>query len=516
MHVRALFGLFTALISLSGCERRNLDSCRLPEYPCEDGRFCKVAPGASIGKCESTECTTSADCPTDRPNCGTGGRCFACAAASDCSRASTGSICDVGRCVECKTSKDCSDKSRPYCEDQSHSCRACKRHSECDSAANARDGVCVKDDTLSSLPGTQALNAGMCVPQSRIISVDMTTCSGACTLQDKVNEVSPDKPYVRIGAFNSSTQVTLKHVSGLPELHILSTLADYPPPDPAAKDKIPIAFLTNPTGTVLRIENGMSVTLEGLLIKDSKVGIACIGAGNLTRVRILRSLIAASDLGIQTSPGCDLTIDQSWLGEGPRDRFSGLANTTNALAMDLDNTKFEITNSVFNHNSPTVPGQFGGIWVRNSTATTPGRIVNTTFARHESSSARKALVLDCIPAATNITIVNSLFLNSTKPTSDTYIHAACRSANQKYLASDDATLTGEGNATDLIFTDVFTSPTIQGDLSLKMTADPRVRDGGLGQFFDVTSGKNIVPLTDIIGAMRSSTKLSIGAFEAAR
>lgn len=516
MHVRALFGLLTALISLSGCERRNLENCRVPDLPCEDGRFCKVAAGTSVGKCESTECTTSADCPSDRPNCGTGGRCFACTAASDCSRASTGAICDALRCVECKTSKDCADKSRPFCEDQSHSCRACKRHVECDSAANARDGVCVKDDTLSSLPGTQALNAGMCVPQGRIVSVDMTTCSGTCTLQDKLGELSADKPYVRIGAFNSSSMLTLRPVPGLPEIHVMSTLADYAPPDPAAKDKIPNAFLTNPTGTVFRVESGASVTLEGLLIKDSKVGIACIGAGNLTRVRLQRSLIAASDLGIQTSPGCDLSIDQSWLGEGPRDRYAGLANSANLLAMDLDTTKFEIMNTVFNHNAPMVPGQLGGIWIRNSTTTTPGRIVNSTFARHESSSARKALVLDCVPAATNITLVNNLFLNSTKPSGDTYVHAACRSSSQKYLASDDVSLTGEGNATDLVFADVFASPILQGDLTLKSTADARVRDGGLGQFLDAISGKSVIPTIDIVGTARSSTKLSIGAFEAAR
>ncbi|HNN50271.1 MAG TPA: hypothetical protein PKO07_04575, partial [Pseudomonadota bacterium] len=148
MHIRALIGLATVLVSLSGCERRNLDTCRVPDLPCEDGRFCKVALGASVGKCEATECMQSSDCSTDRPNCGSGGRCYACGNAGDCTRNGNPGICDVGHCVECKTSKDCSDKSRPYCEDQTRSCRACKRHYECDSSPSARDGVCVKDDTL--------------------------------------------------------------------------------------------------------------------------------------------------------------------------------------------------------------------------------------------------------------------------------------------------------------------------------------------------------------------------------
>lgn len=516
MHIRALIGLATVLVSLSGCERRNLDTCRVPDLPCEDGRFCKVALGASVGKCEATECMQSSDCPTDRPNCGSGGRCYACGNAGDCTRNGNPGICDVGHCVECKTSKDCSDKSRPYCEDQTRSCRACKRHYECDSTPSARDGVCVKDDTLATLPGTQALSAGMCVPQSRVVSVDMTTCAGSCVLQDKLAEVSADKPYLRIGPFTSSATVTLRPVPGLPELHVMSTLADYSPPDPAAKDKAPNAFLTNPTGTAVSVESGASVTIEGLLIKDSKLGIACVGSGNPTRVRVQRTLIAQSNVGIQTSAGCELSLDQSWIGEGPRERYTGLANSANLLALDLDGTKFDITNSVFNHNSPA-PGQFGGILVRNATASTPGRIVNTSFVRHETASAaRKALVLDCNPATTNITIANSLFLNSTALAGNTYVHAACRGPNQKYIGSDDTSLTGEGNATDLVMSDVFTAPVSLGDMTLKMTADARVRDGGLVQLLDSQSGKNIIPTTDIVGAARSSTKLSLGAFEASR
>ena len=319
-----------------------------------------------------------------------------------------------------------------------------------------------------------------------------------------------------IGPFTSSAMVTLRPVPGLPELHVMSTLADYSPPDPAAKDKAPNAFLTNPTGTAVSVESGASVTIEGLLIKDSKLGIACVGSGNPTRVRVQRTLIAQSNVGIQTSAGCELSLDQSWIGEGPRERYTGLANSANLLALDLDGTKFDITNSVFNHNSPA-PGQFGGILVRNATASTPGRIVNTSFVRHETASAaRKALVLDCNPATTNITIANSLFLNSTALADNTYVHAACRGPNQKYIGSDDTSLTGEGNATDLVMSDVFTAPVSLGDMTLKMTADARVRDGGLVQFLDSQSGKNIIPTTDIIGAARSSTKLSLGAFEASR
>lgn len=515
MHMRSLVGLVSALLGISGCERRNLDQCRVPDLPCEDGRFCKVAANATVGKCELTECSASSDCPTDRPNCSPQGRCFACGVTSDCSKQTGTPICDVGRCVECKTSKECTDKARPYCEDTSRACRACKRHSECDSAANSRDGICVKDDTLSTLPTGQTLLSGMCVPQDRIVSVDPTSCAGTCTVQDKLTEVGAQKPYLRLGQVMSTALITVRPVPGLPEVHIVSTLADYSPPDPAGKDKIPNAILTNSNGTVLRVEAGSSVTLEGLLIKDSKVGVACVAGGNATRVRILRTLIGQTDVGIQSSSGCELFIDQSWIGEGPRDRYNGLVNTGNLLAMDLDGTKFDIVNTVFNNNKPMAPGTFSGIWVRNATATTPGRIVNSTFARQESgSTTRKALLLDCIPATGTVSIVNSLFLNSVTPSGgNTYVHADCRSSAQKYLGSDDVTLTGDNNATDLVFSDVFNAPAF-GDYSLTKATDSRVRDGGLTQFVD--GGKNIIPAVDMIGTARPATKLSRGAFEAAR
>jgi len=411
----------------------------------------------------------------------------------------------------------CTDKSRPYCEDSSRSCRACKRHTECDSALGARDGVCVKDDTLSNLPAVQALQSGMCVPSSRIVNVDMTTCSGTCTVQDKLPEVSADKPYLRIGQFTSTAPITLRPVTGLPEVHVISSLADYSPPDPTAKDKTPNAILTNSNGSVIRVESGASVTLEGLLIKDSKLGVACVGAGNPTRVRIVRTLIGASDVGVQSTAGCELSIDQSWIGQGPRDRYQGLVNSGNVLAMDLDGTKFDIVNSVFYHNTPSPPTAFGGIWVRNATATTPGRIINSSFVNHESVSAtRKAMMLDCIPATTNLAIINSLFLNGTIPSGgNTYVHPACRGTDQKYLGSDDVTLTGDNNATDLGLTDVLNAPLTFGDLSLKSTADVRVRDGGLPQYLD-GSGLNRIPTVDIIGAARTASKLSRGAFEPAR
>ena len=212
-----------------------------------------------------------------------------------------------------------------------------------------------------------------------------------------------------------------------------------------------------------------------------------------------------------TASGLQYSVVKEGTGKKPTAESTVKVHYTGTL---LDGTKFDIVNTVFNNNKPMAPGTFSGIWVRNATATTPGRIVNSTFVRNESASTtRKALLLDCIPATGTIAIVNSLFLNSTPTSGNTYVHADCRSTAQKYLGSDDVTLTGDNNATDLVFSDVFNAPTF-GDYSLTNATDSRVRDGGLTQFVD--GGKNIVPTIDMIGTARTATKLSRGAFEAAR
>jgi len=188
-------------------------------------------------------------------------------------------------------------------------------------------------------------------------------------------------------------------------------------------------------------------------------------------------------------------------------------NAGNAIAMDLTSTKFDLINSVLSNNKG-MPANFSGILIKSATATTPGRIVNSTFVSNDSLTTRKAMALDCQPATGNISIVNSLFLDAAAPAGGTtYVHADCRSTNQKYIGSNDTTLTGDNNITDLVQSDVFVSPA-GNDYSLKTSADSRVRDGGITQFID--GGKNIIPTVDISGNPRGTAKLSRGALEATR
>lgn len=515
MHIRALVGLVATLLAMSGCERRNLDQCRIPDLPCEDGRYCKVAQGASVGQCESSECSSASDCASDRPNCSSQGRCFACATSSDCAKQSGTPICDAGRCVACKSSKDCTDKLSPVCDVAAHTCRACQKHLECDSSSGTHDGVCVKDSTLSALSSNLSLQAGMCVPTDRVVSVDKTSCPTAtCMLQDKLNELSAQKPYLRIGELESTQPVTVKPVPGLPEVHIVSPAGDYSLTDATAKTLAPSSVLKNNGGVAVTVDTGASVTIEGLTLASSKTGLSCVGVGNQTKVRLLRTLIGENDTGILATSGCELSIEQSWIGNEPQGRQAGVVNAGNLLAMDLTSTKFDLINSVVSNNRGMTPAAFSGILVKSATATTPGRIINSTFVENKSSTARKATALDCLPATGNISIVNSLFLDASAPAGGTtYVHTDCRSASQKYLGSNDAALTGDNNITDLVASDVFVS-SVSNDFRLKPSADSRVRDGGLTQFID--SGKNIIPTVDIAGIPRGTAKLSRGALEATR
>jgi hypothetical protein len=368
---------------------------------------------------------------------------------------------------------------------------------------------------LASLPAAQALQAGMCVPLDRVVSVDKTSCPTAtCVLQDKVNELSAQKPYLHIGEFAYTQPVSVKPVPGLPEVHIVSPAGDYSLTDSTAKTLAQSSVLSNSSGAAVTVETGASVTIEGMILASSKTGLSCAGAGNSTKVRLLRTLVGENNTGILATMGCELSIEQSWIGNGPPGRQTGLVNAGNFLAMDLTSAKFDLINSVLSKNQGMLVTSFSGILVKGATATTPGRIINSTFVENKSSTTRKAMALDCQPATGNISIVNSLFLDAAAPAGGTtYVHADCISASQKYNGSNDTALTGDNNVTDLVQSDVFSSPAT-GEYSLKTSADSRVRDGGLTQFID--GGKNIIPTVDISGNPRGTAKLSRGALEATR
>lgn len=529
MRVSASLGLVVIVASLAGCEQRNFDRCLPgnPDFQCADGKICQAAADSqdpnAVGMCVTSVCTVGAGpnrCPASTPVC-SAGRCVACMSDPQCSAINPAQpYCGttqmsplLGMCVECRAANECTGAAAKLgCDTSVGQCKPCTLHSQCASQA------CAKDDTLnvSSVPVDKRIAMGECVPPSRVLTVD-DTCGSSC-LQNMLDRANIDSPYVLVKNYASTqSAITVRPKSGLPELHIITTTADS---SPAQLQLPPTASITFQSATqgALQITAGSSVTIEGMVVFNSSIGLMCDsdsgGTAIPTSVKLIRSAIGLSDVGIRTRPKCQLTLDQSYIGMGPQPAFS-MVSGGNFMTMDLDSTELTIVNSVFNHNTgKPATNTFGGILIRDTAKLTPpGRIVNSTFYRNNESYAASssALAISCPSPISNLTIFNTLFASPAafgKP----YVDTNCRSAATfDYIATDE-TLPLPGPAGTHIVTvseaDLVAPGT--GDVHLKKTAPAAVTAGGAMTFNGITR-----PKVDAGGTARSPATVSIGAFEVA-
>ncbi|MFO0577322.1 MAG: hypothetical protein U1A78_25225 [Polyangia bacterium] len=504
--VRLLVTALCAGLLVGACQVRNAQRCQLPEFPCEGGTLCKLDPGSTVGTC-ADECSRSTagaltTCPDDRPICGADGACRACAADAECQeRGAARPRCVDKMCAACRDSRDCGgDPLRPVCDADSHTCRPCALHGEC------ADHVCAKDDTLAGLTDAAPLRAGQCVPAARQVVPDRG-CTDSC-LRARVLELSPERPYLRLGGLINQTGLTLsKPLNTLPVLHVVTDTADF---SPAQLATAPTVELRNGAMAALLVNAGVDAVLEGLTFDSSIRGLECAGtagAPSATRVRVLRSLFASNTTGI-TSRSCELRIEDSWLGIGPP-IYGNPAVKGNELAMDLDTTRFEIVNTVLVRNAPRfgLVG-FSGIRISNTQgAAQPGRILHTTFARQDTvANGGHAMAIDCTyNVAASLTVVNSLFLSEAPVGVNSYLAPSCRGVNVTYNGSNDPALAGPGSRTDLTYGDVFVAAPELNSPRVKASAGPLVRRGTA----DVTG----LPARDQAGRQRPSANAAYGAFE---
>lgn len=527
MRLISLVGVLAAALLLGACQVRNTARCQLPDYPCDKDRkeVCRIEdPVAMTGTCQA-ECQKGVptSCPQDKPVCGDDGACRACSADSDCQAYNPAlGRCVQSKCVACKVATaatDCTDVNKPACDAPTGTCRACALHSEC------ADGICVKDDTLKNLP--TPLSLGQCVPASRQIVVT-PACTGACSLNSQLMNVSRDKPYLRLSNFKSTTlmiNINKPADSMLPNIHIVTDNADVSPAQLTAE---PGSSVENNTGlsSAIQVNNGADVIMEGLTILRSTNGLVCgmMGAPSTAtyKVKLIRSIFTANTNALITYPGCELSISDSWFG--PHPAFTN--PTGNIRTMDLDSTTFEIVNTVFLKNGDV--GKFSGIRINNTDMKFhPGRIINSTFARNEWSQSAvgiNALAVHCNyrPGA-SLTILNSLFLNDTPPSmgnvyvaSDCFLGTSGGGMNIAYNGSDSP-IAGTGSVSGLVIGDVLTEPRtdpgVQTSLRIKQAAAASVRKG-VGMYTDA-QGPVPVPTRDMDGRARASTNVTLGAFEAA-
>jgi hypothetical protein len=501
------------------CQVRNAQRCQLPDFPCERGILCKLDPGSQVGTCveECNKATagTMTTCPDERPICGDDGTCRTCLGDGECQGRNTSlPRCVAQKCVACRANSDCSDPLKPVCDMTSNTCRGCTLHSEC------ADSVCVKDDTLSGLTDQPPLKQGQCVPAARQVLVDRN-CSGTCNMQSKLQELTTEKPYLRVSGYHNTTLLTInKPTNSLPVIHIVTDTADLSPLQLTAP---PGSDMSNGAGAGIQVNGGTDVVLEGLTLFNTKMGLVCagtMGSPTATKVRVIRSLFASNDVGI-SSRSCDLRIEDSWLGIGPP-AYGALALSGNLLAMDLDTTRFEITNTSFVRNAPRMPGGgFAGVTVRNTLgAPQPGRIVHATFMRHDTPAISKATAVDCLYAVgSTLTVLNSLFVNDVSLGTNTYLAPNCKTGNGDVLSngSDDPTLSGTGSVTDLKYTDLFVGTGLSGasySPRIKPTAASLVRHGTAA--YSDSQGTLVLPTVDSEGRPRPASNVAFGAFEPAQ
>ena len=490
------------------CERRNPAVCSPDnDWNCPEGQRCAVPDGQAVGTCAPAECVSGAanSCPVGSPLC-VKGLCTKCATNGECLALNPDApLCDSGRCVACRLDGgDCmKDATKPVCDATTRTCRSCQLHSECAS------GVCAKDDTYATLsPAQYAIAKGSCVDSSRVnvcTSCDLSTMLGM--------SVDVTRPYVRVDSLTGQQKVTVPTLRpGLPAFYIIGPKgsSDLPPSKLTMSGSPTPPSISNSAGTALAISAGAHTIVEGLVISNSKIGIDCMSNGNTpTRVKLLRSLVGAHDIGIKTAGKCELSIDSSWIGLGPSGGpLAGVGG--NILAMQLDSTQLDIVNTVLFHNGVAL-NKFAGISLSDSGGLSPSlRIANSSFVTHIFADTNQALAIYCnYQAGGSMSIVNTLFVNNTAPTSGTsYVHSSCRSSSSlNAVASNDASLTSPtcSNCITDVNDSILVSPGT-GDLHLASSAPDSVANRGV---LGITS-------VDMEGLPRGQTQVSIGAFEATR
>jgi hypothetical protein len=537
MRVLTAFGLVVLLASLVTCEVRNPDRCLLPDYPCPDGKFCKVTGDmGGVGTCMTAECAYSATyngtangCDPATPICTSEGRCMACSSSGQCKSTNPAlPICTnpggAGTCVECMASSDCtSDPARPACNQTTHTCQPCTQHSQCTASQ-----ACVKDDTLANLPAGQALTRGTCVPATRVLTVD-DSGSPATTLSQQIAAASAAKPYILIKNYKTKAAITVPPIAGLPELHIITTTADQSPAQMLTAPPVALSFQSG-MSTTLVVQPGASVTMEGVTIINNITAVLCDSDNSKvstttpvpTSLKLIRSIIGSGNTGIVTHPKCQLTVDSSWIGIWPT--LASPLVTGNYMAISLNSTQFDITNSVFVHNVGTVGmlnGMFGGISIQDTMNLGPsGHIVNCTFDRHEPSDGmnHNAMAVYCpgVTPFTHVAIFNNVFVNSTPSNGRHYVDPNCintASTSYGYSATDESPAPSGAGITGIVSTGV-SEAMLTSTMGLQTNAPMTVINGGTPTF---TNGSDVVnsPTVDMNGAVRNTMHPSMGAFEVA-
>lgn len=539
MRARRLNWLWVSLVSLSciwlhGCAATTGAPC--DSAACGPGERCLV-DGDGNTTCAAT-CTTSQSCGAEAPICDdTIATCRQCAAGEDrrCrERSASTPRCVGGQCVACVAprglpgeSADCRSGSgpsaTPICDKSV--CRACQKHSECES------GVCAKDhsgDELGNLQGT-------CVPIEQILVVDQDLCSRSgpvfCTPAQAFARLGPSSRYVLLRKSAQLSDFSGLVLGDVPAqvtrpVVIIGPLADHPPHRTTSLPAVAIGGIASQDG--LTISHG-KVLLEGLFVQGAKSGISCTNSD--ANVQIVRSFFSGNATAVSASGGCQLTVAETWIGSGPAHTgFEGLPGNTRGI--EIAASEFHIINTMFVDDGDYRQDALGGVRVRSlSSGTRRSTIVNSTFYQQhglvKGGKYLTSLLCDGL-VGDRLVIFNSLFFGDqpllTSP-EEHYLDPAC--GTQLYnLGSNDSTLTSNQSVVVPATASLFIDAPARDLRLISGGAPERIAIGG-GGLRSITVGTDLIaaPDSDLDGMPRGpgaaagkdqtlmSPSLAIGAFE---
>lgn len=533
------------------CGRVNPDYCD-DDNRCESDKFCnhlsKAAPRP--GRCEMPRCNDSSTCKADAPVCDAEVRdCRACTAHAECARfpgaaAGGGSFCVAGRCRECDPgaggaleNSGCAtlygDRSRPVCEaqgDGAGTCRGCELHGECDSQ------ICVKDDSLRSLPGQNALARGACAGRDRVlvVSESANACSPGpepqCrTLDTALPLAGEARPFIRLvsvpPAMNQSDRVSIDGASLIGvNLHIVGPSADQ---SPALLTTAPKVMLQGQSqgmavgsSSAVYVTGKASVTLEGVLLGGrpllSRFGLRCNQQSQVTLLRAVvtgnAAPVGVGSAGVSIEDGCAVAIDQSWIGRF-QPVLGGAEGGGNRQAINVAaGGKLTMTNSVVLGNGGA---EFGGVRLEMAAAAAADAlIINSTLVASATPpmTLGEARLITC-DSGTKLRLFNTyLFGFIGADAQGRNVAANCQqgATNTGFLATDEQNPMGTKviSALPADLANLDGSPQALPDLTLVGAAKERVGRAGIGAF-----GADKRPDRDMVGKPRPKDNPAIGAFE---
>ena len=92
-------------------------------------------------------------------------------------------------------------------------------------------------------------------------------------------------------------------------VYIIGDSADLSPAERTATPKV--GLHSYGASAALSVSPGVNLTVEGMQLYSAKTALLCDGGASATptSVRLIRSIIGSSDVGIESRPGCDLTVE---------------------------------------------------------------------------------------------------------------------------------------------------------------------------------------------------------------